>query len=243
VSKKAPDYGLDAPGIVRKSLFCGGLGLCAGGLFAWREHHILTWLGVAIALASAVPFVQGLRMIYYAKAGKFRCRDRILDFVDWKGQEAVLDVGTGRGLLLIGAAKRTTGRAVGIDLWSQDDLSNNTAENAMANAALEDVASRVEIADQDAQHMDFPDSTFDVVLSNLCLHNIRTTEGRKQACGEIARVLKPGGIAVISDYTALEDYEHAFAAAGCRLERAYRINSFPPLRVLRAQKPSNQCRC
>lgn len=110
----------------------------------------------------------------------------------------------------------------------------------MANAVLEGVASRVEIANQDAQRMDFADCTFDVVLSNLCLHNIRTTEGRKQACGEIARVLKPGGLAVISDYTALEEYEHTFAAAGCRVEPAQPINSFPPLRVLRAQKPSNQ---
>lgn len=100
MSKKTPDYGQDAPGIVRTCLFFGGSGLCVGGVLAWRAHHILLmWLGVAIALASAIPFVQGLRMIYYAKAGKFRYRDRILDFVNWKGQEAVLDVGTGRGLL------------------------------------------------------------------------------------------------------------------------------------------------
>lgn len=92
---------------------------------------------MAIALASAVPFAQGLLMIYYAKAGKFRCRDRILNFIDWKGQEAVLDVGTGRGLLLIGAAKRTTGRAVGIDLWSQEDfMASRRRKRALSRARV-----------------------------------------------------------------------------------------------------------
>jgi SAM-dependent methyltransferase len=241
MSKKTPDYGLDAPGIVRNCLVFGGLGLCAGGLLAWREHHVMMWLGVAILIASTVPFSQGLLMIHYSKAGKFRCRDRILDLIEWKGQETVLDVGTGRGLLLIGAAKRTSGRVVGIDLWSQKDLSKNSAESTMANAAIEGVADRVEVRDQDAQHMIFADCSFDAVFSNLCLHNIPTRDGRQQACREIARVLGPQGSAVISDYKALEDYEGAFAAAGCHVEPPYRINFFPPLRVVRVQKPSSQC--
>lgn len=241
MSKKTPDYGLDAPGIVRNCLLLGGLGLCAGGWLAWREHHALMWLGVVTCIAGAVPFSQGLLMIHYSKAGKFRCRDRILDFIAWKGQEAVLDVGTGRGLLLIGAAKRTCGRAVGIDLWSQKDLSKNSAESAMANAAIEGVADRVEVCDQDAQHMLFSDCSFDAVFSNLCLHNIPALEGRQQACREIARVLKPQGSAVISDYTALEDYARAFAAAGCHVEPPCRINLFPPLRVVRVRKPARQC--
>jgi predicted nicotinamide N-methyase len=39
----------------------------------------------------------------------------------------VLDVGTGRGLLLIAAAKKLSGsgRAVGIDIWKASDLSEN----------------------------------------------------------------------------------------------------------------------
>jgi SAM-dependent methyltransferase len=241
MNKRTPDYGLDAPGIVRNCMVFGGLGLPVGALLAWREHQILRWLGVVIAVVSAVPFALGVLMIHYAKAGKFRCRDRILDFIEWKGQETVLDVGTGRGLLLIGAAKRTAGRVVGIDLWRQENLSNNSMENTMANAALEGIADRVEVRNQDAQRMDFADCTFDVVFSNLCLHNIPTPEGRMQACREIARALRPGGVAVISDYTAVGDYERAFAAAGCHVEPPRRINFFPSLRVVRAQKPSKQC--
>jgi len=89
--------------------------------------------------------------------------------------------------------------------------------------------------------MSFADGSFDAVFSNLCLHNIPTLDGRQRACREIARVLKPRATAVISDYKALEDYERAFAAAGCHVEPPCRINFFPPLRVVRVQKPSSQC--
>jgi cyclopropane fatty-acyl-phospholipid synthase-like methyltransferase len=43
-----------------------------------------------------------------------------------RGDETVLDVGYGRGLHLIGAAKRlTTGKAPGVDIWQAEDLSGN----------------------------------------------------------------------------------------------------------------------
>ncbi len=232
------DYGLDAPGIVRNFLVFGGLGICAGVLLARRGRRTSVALGAAMALGSAVPFTQGLLMLHYSKSGKFRCRDRILDFIQWNGQEAVLDIGTGRGLLLVGAAGRTAGRVVGIDLWRNEDLSANRPENTLVNAEIEGVGHRVEIRNQDAQKMDLPDCSFDVVVSNLCLHNLPAPEGRERACREIVRVLKPGGIAVISDYTATREYERAFAAAGCRVEPAQRIYFCPPLKVVKARKPS-----
>ena len=55
-------------------------------------------------------------MLNYGMRGKFRHRERLLAKVNWRGDEQVLDVGTGRGLLLIGVAKRlTTGHATGIE--------------------------------------------------------------------------------------------------------------------------------
>ena len=40
-------------------------------------------------------------MLLYSVYGKLKHRDRILNMIDWKGSEMVLDVGTGRGLLAI----------------------------------------------------------------------------------------------------------------------------------------------
>ena len=54
-------------------------------------------------------------MIAYAERCKFQHRDRMVALVQWRGDEHVLDFGTGRGLPLIAAAKRLiTGRATGI---------------------------------------------------------------------------------------------------------------------------------
>src|SRR5437660_1447109 len=80
--------------------------------------------------------------------------------------EAVLDVGCGRGLLLNAAARRlTTGKAVGVDLWQNADLSNNRPEATLENARLEGVADRVQVKDGDARQLPFADAVFDVVVS------------------------------------------------------------------------------
>jgi ubiquinone/menaquinone biosynthesis C-methylase UbiE len=118
----------------------------------------------------------------------------------WRGDEAVLDVGCDRGLLLIGAAKRlTTGKAVGVDIWQAGDLSGNRPEAAQANATLEGVSDRVEVKHGDARRLPVADGTFDVVVTEAVLHNIYTAAERDMAVREIARVLKPGGRLLIGD--------------------------------------------
>jgi len=63
----------------------------------------------------------------------------------------VLDIGTGQGLLMNGSAKYlTTGKSIGIDIWSSKDLSNNTRQKALENAVLEGVIDKIEIINQDA---------------------------------------------------------------------------------------------
>ena len=50
------------------------------------------WSGLACGATS-------LAMLYTSKIGKVRGRDRLLDRLPWRGDEQVLDVGCGRGLL------------------------------------------------------------------------------------------------------------------------------------------------
>ena len=161
---------------------------------------------------------------------KFRHRDRMLNMLTWKGNELVLDIGTGHGLLMIGAAKRlTNGKSFGIDIWNKKDLTNNSYEAAMRNAILEEVKDKVEIKNADAQAMPFADNSFDYILSNLCIHNISTKEGRATACREIVRVLKPGGVALISDFIHTREYEAVFKKEGLEASRTFSFLIAPVL--------------
>lgn len=227
-----PDYGIDAPGVIRN------FALGAGALFALAIVLPPTPASMARWTAS-IFLLEGGAMLAYALFGKFRHRDRLLALASWRGDESVLDVGTGRGLLMIGAAKRlTTGRAVGIDIWNAEDLSGNGAERTRDNIRLEGVEKNTELKTEDARTMSFADASFDLVVSNLALHNIGDAPGRAQACREIARVLRPGGRALISDFRHTADYAAAFRAAGLRagVRGPYLLDTFPPLRIVTAEK-------
>jgi arsenite methyltransferase len=220
VLKPKPDYGFDgSPFGVFIVCFAGVV--CLGGgaaliSFPGPIHKIAALFLMLCGLL--VAFVCG-SYLYYVKFGKLSRRDKMISMVDWKGNEKVLDIGTGRGLLMIGAAKKLTlGKSVGIDIWSSEDMHGNTFQNTLRNAGLEGVLEKVEVINEDARSMSFPNDTFDVVLSNLCIHNIPTKEGREKACGEIARVLKPKGTAIIADKSNTKEYGRIFALHGLTVE-------------------------
>jgi len=244
VASAKPDYGIDAPGVIAILLLVGAAlllaGLLAPVLVSFVPHFrigsetvLFPWRG--FLFPGVFCFGEGLLMIYYSKRAKFRLRDRMLNMLPWKGLERVLDVGTGRGLLMIGAAKRLTqGRATGIDIWSSKDLSGNSMENTRRNAELEGVRERVEVLDGDATAMKFADATFDVIVSNACLHNIPSQKGREQACREIIRVLKPGGTALVCDFIRTGEYLRAFRAAGANAK--VRDRFMLAMRIIEARK-------
>jgi arsenite methyltransferase len=241
------DYGIDAPGVIRNLFVVAGLLLAAlvlapSSIGPFRVGGASLTLGLRGMFAGGAIscLLGGALMILYAEVGKFRHRDRMLAMIPWTGAENVLDVGTGRGLLAIGAAKRlTTGRVVGIDIWNASDLTGNTADSFLQNAELEGVAERVEVRNADARRMPFPDGSFDVVLSNVCLHNIAGAKGRAEACREIGRVLRPGGVALVSDFRETALYAAAFREAEFNVERSSLglFDTYPPMRIVRAQKP------
>ena len=194
--RKPPNYGIDAPVAVRNLILGGAAALVLAVL-----SYLLDWglTRMATVVGSVWLFFAGW-MIWDSKVGKLWSRDRVLDGLKLRGDETVLDVGCGRGLLLVGAAKRlTTGKAVGVDIWNVEDLSGNRPEATLENTRLEGVAERVEVKDGDARRLPFADGTFDVVVTTGALHNIYNAAERDTAVREIARVLKPGGRLFIGD--------------------------------------------
>jgi len=85
------------------------------------------------------------------------------------------------------------------------------------------VSDRVEVLDGDARELPFPDGSFDLVVSNLALHNIRDTDERAVALREAVRVLRPGGRLRIVDLNA-RSYVPPLRDAGCRDLEVHRLD-------------------
>jgi SAM-dependent methyltransferase len=142
------------------------------------------------------------------RVGKFEVWARILAGLQLRGDEVVLDLGCGRGALLLAAAKLLPdGRAVGIDLWRADQT-GNSPDATRRNAEREGVANRVELHTGDMTQLPFTDNTFDLVISNMAVHNIPSAVGRRAAIDEAVRVLRPGGRLAIADAWATNRTMH-----------------------------------
>jgi SAM-dependent methyltransferase len=187
-----PPYGVDAlpfPAV----LGAAGVACCLAAA-RWRSKRI------ALAAAGTVLLAHTCVYLHTTLRGKLRIWERVLDQAGLKGNERLLDLGCGRGAVLVAAARRLpAGHAVGADLWTQDQ-SGNSREATLANAAAAGVADRVEVHTADMTDLPFPDGSFDVVTAALAIHNIRSSDGRYCAVDEAMRVLRPGGQLIVADF-------------------------------------------
>ena len=236
------DYGYDAPYALVAFTALGAICLIAALAGWWAGHGrmvAITGFYAAFFLGNAGSF------FYTTRRGKFLVWDEILDGFHLRGDEQVLDMGCGRGAVLTTVAQRlTTGRVTGIDLWSTHDQSGNARSVTIQNASLESVADRVDVRTGDMRALPFPDESFDVVVSSLAIHNIRSHEARAQAIAEAWRVLKPGGRLAIADIRVTSRYAAALRALGAsgvtRRRLGWRFwygNPFAATTLVSATKP------
>ena len=245
MSKQTPDYGLDAPGVFR-GLLIGGLAAAITGFLLVRwvlAGHAGSTIDLAFAVRNTgIGCLIGAAMLFASsRYGKFHVRDRLLRGLNLRGDEALLDVGCGHGLLLIGAAKRLPGgRAVGIDLWSQVDQGNNSRAATLRNAEIENVADRVEVRDGDMRKLPFADASFDAAVAHFAIHNIPSHDGRREAIREISRVLKPGGQVALSDMKSVGLYAGELRKSGMGDVKISWPSfwTWPPSRIVTARKAS-----
>jgi SAM-dependent methyltransferase len=175
-----------------------------GALFA----HSLWAAGVSFLASAAWMLLSSLSL-------KRRVMRSLLNQRHWRGDENVLDVGCGRGLLAIEAARRVPqGTIRGVDIWQAVDLSGNTPDAIRANAAIAGVADRLTVETGDARQLPYPDASFDVVASMTVLHNIGDAAGRDKAVAEIWRVLRPGGQVLIFDIRHARSYLQRLRSLG-----------------------------
>lgn len=233
-------YGVDAPRVIQ-TLFMGALaaGIAAGGL-----HQILegTWGLLALIWMGSVSvmlLLTGLWFLYGTLVAKRRLIAALVDSLELRGDEQVLDMGCGSGMFLIACAQKLThGKAVGIDIWSAVDQSDNSIERTDNNVEAEGVAGCVELKTADMRSVPAGDSSYDVVVSSLAIHNISGEKEREKALAEVVRVLKRGGRFVIVDIFYGEQYQDFFSQHGM-ISVAEPKNYYsycPPLMIIRGVK-------
>ena len=212
----AADFGLDAPKQVRQTFIRGGL-LVLFGLAVWfMNRNTAPGPGAALCTVFAVIGIgylaAGWVMRWSSLTGKIQVRERMLNAIPWRGDENVLDVGCGRGVFLIGAAKRIAkpGRATGADLSPQTDALNR-------NAQAEGVSDRVRVYTADARKLPYTSGLYDVVLSSLTLHEIDDPTERAAALRELWRVTKAGGHLGILDVAHMAEYLEALKRDGAEV--------------------------
>jgi ubiquinone/menaquinone biosynthesis C-methylase UbiE len=107
--------------------------------------------------------------------------------------ESVLDVACGTGNLTLTAETYAgpTGKVYGIDA-SPEMIAAARKKAARSGAAVDFQLGL-------AENLDFPDATFDAVVSRLAIHHL-PDDLKQNAFAEILRVLKPGGRALIADF-------------------------------------------
>jgi SAM-dependent methyltransferase len=203
-------YGFDAPWALA-GLFFGAVVQLA--LVAVSFAFDVPAAGIAFLLGALYTLASAGSYLYTTRRGKFVVWGEELGRIE--GDEQVLDLGCGRGMVLLLAAQRLRGgRATGIDLWSGKDQSGNAESVTRANAEAEGVSDRVELVTGDMRELPFEDGRFDVIVSSLAIHNIPTAEGRDQAVKEAHRVLRPGGLMLIADFQHTSRYEDVLRELG-----------------------------
>jgi arsenite methyltransferase len=238
------DYGQDAPGLLRDYLLKGTGFVIAGILVGWlarnRLWRVVLWAGRFLHVVGWFWLIKGILMIWSSRVVKIWAAEDLLDGLNLQGNESILDVGCGRGLLLIKAAKRLPhGRAVGLDLWSVVDQGKNTRAATLTNARSEGVLDRVELHDGDMRALSFvPDASLDAVVASKSIHNIPTREGRRQAIEEIVRVLKAGGKVALMDIFLIEEVAEHLRA--CDMQGVTisppNLLAYPPLQIVTGRK-------
>jgi len=147
---------------------------------------------------------------YVWRAGQARRLAWILDAAGDRARGRVLDDGCGLGLYLerLGAGART---AVGVEFDAERARLAGGRGLRAAQAA--------------GEHLPFPDSAFDLILSHEVLEHVADDRGAMQ---EIARVLAPGGRAVIF----VPNRGYPFETHGIYWRGRYRFGNIPLVNYL-----------
>jgi SAM-dependent methyltransferase len=192
----------------------------------WIRRKILIILGSCALISGAlsiVPFGTMMQVIFGVLSGVMllsflfplysyvmfsqkggKIQDKVYNLIIIKlgilaKNSNILDIGSGNGVLAVKLALNNPESTIlGVDYWGKNwEYSKRVCDR---NAQLAQVQDRVSYQKGDAAKLDFVDSSFDGLTSNLTFHEVQSVKDKREVVKEALRVLKPGGSFSFVDY-------------------------------------------
>ncbi|QOC93316.1 SAM-dependent methyltransferase [Micromonospora craniellae] len=147
-----------------------------------------------------------------------RLTDMMIERVAARPGERVLDAGCGLGRPGVRLAQAGGAQVVGISVSEQDVRLANELAHAEA------VADRVRFEQADMAALPFPDDSFDHAMA---FESIVHVPDRVRALREMARVVRPGGRIVLTDFTVREGPHGRSDDTLVRVHDSWRVTAAP----------------
>jgi ubiquinone/menaquinone biosynthesis C-methylase UbiE len=182
------------------------LGLLALGMGAMLFIPAAGFYRLIIAIVFSTALVSFLLPLcayvsFSQRGGKFQEKvyNLIIQSLGEQVTGKILDIGSGNGVLAARIAQcHPRSEVVGIDFWGKDwEYSQSACEKNARAAHVED---RVHFQRGNAAELEFPNETFDGVVSNLTFHEVKFVADKRMLVQEALRVVKPGGAFAFVDY-------------------------------------------
>ena len=125
-------------------------------------------------------------------------RKKVVQMVADTRPQTILDVATGTGDLAIALAEKIPQAKI-----TGFDLSAGMLEHGRKKVSAKNLSQRIDMIQGDAENMPFADNSFDAITVAF---GVRNFENLDNGLREIYRVLKPGGIFVILEFSMPEQF-------------------------------------
>lgn len=121
-----------------------------------------------------------------------RWRKKVIKMLRPLNPKKILDIATGTGDFAIAALKLNPDKVTGID------ISTGMLEAGRKKTSIHEKRNYIELLEGDSENIQFPDNYFDAITVGF---GVRNFENLEKGLKEMHRVLKPGGMAMILEFS------------------------------------------